>query len=96
MSYTYDIRPSPDAQRGGWSLHLFENGAEAGMVDFPAEEGGSAEAAFSRAEAEAHVWVKGRKVYSNRHRRLVVHPALAVLLGLAVVTVFYNILKYAL
>lgn len=94
MSYTYDIRPSPNPQRGGWNLHLFENGAEAGLVDFPATEHGSDEVAFARAEAEAHVWVKGRKVYRNRRRRLVVHPALAVLLGLAVVMVFYNILKY--
>lgn len=96
MSYTYDIRPSPNPQRGGWNLHLFENGAEAALVDFPAEENGNAEVAFSRAEAEAQMWVKGGKVYSNRRRRLAVHPVLAVLLGLAVVMVFYNILKYIL
>lgn len=96
MSYTYDIRPSPNPQRGGWSLHLFENGAEAGMVDFPAEENENAEVAFSRAEAEAHVWVKGQKVYSNRRRGLVVHPALAVLLGLAVVMAVSYILEYIL
>lgn len=99
MRYTYDIRPSPHPQRGGWDLHLFENGKEAGLVDFPAAEHGNADSdatkvAYTRAEAEANLWVKGRRVYSNRRRRLVVHPALAILMGLAVVIVLYNILKF--
>lgn len=99
MSYTYDIRPSPNPQRGGWKLHLFENGTAAGLVDFPAEQSASAEidaakVAFERAEAEAKLWVKGRRVYSNRRRGVTVHPAALLLMSLALVAVLYNILKF--
>lgn len=101
MSYTYDIRPSPNPQRGGWNLHLFEDGAAAGLIDFPAAEYGHADAdatkvAFARAEAEASLWVKDRKVYLNRRRRLNIHPAVAILVALAVAMVFYDILQYIL
>lgn len=99
MSYTYNIRPSPKLPGGGWNLHLFENGEEAGSVDFPATEGENAQGdamklAFSRAEAEANLWIKGRKVYSKRRRRLVVHPVLAYLLGLVVLIAAYNMLSH--
>ena len=52
--------------------------------------------AFLRAEAEARLWIKGRRVYSKRRMRLVVHPVLASLLGLVAVISAYNILKYVL
>lgn len=101
MSYKYDIRPSPNPQGGGWNLHLFENGAPAGLVDFPAGQNDNphidvVNVAFQRAEAEAKLWIKGRKVYSKRRMRLVVHPVPAFLLGLVVVIASYNILKYVL
>lgn len=101
MMYTYDIRPDTKLRGGGWSLHLFENGQAAGLVDFPATEQEDShidalKAAFVRAEAEARLWVNGRKVYSKRRKRLVVQPALAALLGLVVVVSLYNTLKYVL
>ena len=101
MSYAYDIRPSPKLHGGGWNLHLYENGVEAGLVDFPATEGENVQVdamsvAFLRAEAEARLWIKGRRVYSKRRMRLVVHPVLASLLGLVAVISAYNILKYVL
>ncbi len=99
MSYTYDIRPNSTNREGGWNLHLFENGEAAGLVDFPATEYenthvDAAKVAFLRAEAEAKLWMKSRKVYSKRRMRLVVHPALAVLAALVVVIGAYNIWKY--
>lgn len=101
MSYTYDIRPSEQLPGRGWNLHLFENGEAAGLVDFPATEYENTQldamqVAFLRAEAEAKVWMKGRMVYSKRRMRLVVHPALAAILALAVIIAAYNVLKYAL
>lgn len=101
MSYTYDIRPSPKLQEGGWNLHLYENGVAAGLIDFPANEYAGAQAdannvAFQRAEAEANLWVQGRQIYSKRRRRLIVHPALAILLCGIVVITFYNVVKFIL
>jgi hypothetical protein len=99
MSYTYDIRPSQTPRGGGWNLYLFENGSPAGLVDFPAAEYENAhldamKVAFQRAEAEAKVWMKGRKVYSKRRMRLVVHPVAVALLALIVVVSVYNLAKY--
>lgn len=98
MSYTYDIRPArtPD---NGWDLHLFEHGAPAGNVSFPAKEDENPDSdaikvAFQRAEAEAKLWMRGRKVYSLRHKRLSVHPVPLFLFGLVVVIAAYNILKF--
>lgn len=101
MNYTYDIRPSPTPRGGGWNLHLYENGVSAGLIDFPANESAIAQIeatklAFQRAEAEAKLWVQGRKVYSKRRRRLVVHPALAITLAVVVVITFYNVLTFIL
>ena len=101
MSYTYDIRPSPKLEEGGWNLHLFENGEASGLIDFPASEYAGAQpdptnVVFQRAEAEAKLWVQGRQVYSKRRRRFVVHPALLILLGGAVVITFYNVLQFIL
>lgn len=101
MSYTYDIRPSPELQRGGWNLHLYENGVAAGLIDFPASDYASAQTdasklAFQRAEAEANLWVQGRQVYSKRRRRFIVHPVVLVLLAGVVVITFYNVLKFIL
>lgn len=100
MSYTYDIRPSPMIRGGGWNLHLFENGQAAGMVDFPAIEDedtqiDAAKAAFLRAEAEAKLWIRGRRVYSKRRHRLVVHPAIAFFAALVVIYAIYNVWEYA-
>lgn len=99
MSYTYDIRQSPNSQSGGWNLFLFENGETAGLIDFPAKEYQGAETdpmkvAFQRAEAEAKLWMKGRKVYSKRRRRLVVHPVALVALGSVVLFSAFNVLKF--
>jgi hypothetical protein len=99
MSYTYDIRQNPAPQGGGWNLHLFEDGSSAGLIDFPANayQGAGVDpmkAAFQRAEAEAKLWIRGRKVYSKRRLRLVVHPLAAVMLGVVVLIAAYNILKY--
>lgn len=96
MSYAYDIRPSAKLPGRGWDLHLYENGQAAGLVDFPAAEYENTQldamkAAFHRAEAEAKLWMKGRRVYSKRRMRLVVHPGLAAVLGLAVLVGVYNI-----
>lgn len=98
MSYTYDIRPSPTLPGSGWNLHLFENGVTAGLIDFPATEFDNAhidamKVAFLRAEAEANLWMKGRRVYNKRRLRLVVHPVPAVLLGLVILIAAYNILN---
>jgi hypothetical protein len=99
MSYTYDIRPSAKLPGRGWNLHLFENGKEAGQVDFPATDYENTQldamkVAFLRAEAEAKVWIKGRRVYSKRRMRLVVHPALAAIMGLVVLIAAYNVFTY--
>lgn len=99
MSYTYDIRPSAKLPGRGWNLHLFENGEEAGQVDFPATDYENTQldamkVAFLRAEAEAKVWIKGRKVYNKRRMRLVVHPALAAILGLVVLVAAYCVISY--
>ena len=99
MSYTYDIRPSPMNRGGGWNLHLFENGEAAGLVDFPADVDEETQldakrAAFLRAEAEAKLWMKGRKVYSKRRHKLVVHPALAVFAGLVILIAIYNVWEF--
>lgn len=99
MSYTYDIRPSAKLPGRGWNLHLFENGEEAGQVDFPATDYENTQldamkVAFLRAEAEAKVWIKGRKVYNKRRMRLVVHPALAVIMGLVVLIAAYSVISY--
>jgi hypothetical protein len=101
MSYTYDIRPSPKLNQGGWNLHLYENGVAAGLIDFPASDSTSAQTdptnvAFQRAEAEAKLWVQGRQVYSKRRRRFIVHPAVLVVLAAVVVITFYNVLTYIL
>lgn len=101
MSYTYDIRPSPTLQGGGWNLHLYEDGQAAGLIDFPANASNGAQTdatkvAFQRAEAEAKLWVQGRQVYNKRRRRLIVHPVLAILLCGVVVVTFYNVLKFIL
>lgn len=101
MSYTYDILPSPKLHAGGWNLHLYENGVAAGLIDFPADEhtnapGDATNLAFQRAEAEADLWVQGRRVYSKRRRRMVVHPVLALLLVGVVVVTLYNVLQYIL
>lgn len=101
MSYTYDILPSPKLQAGGWNLHLYENGVAAGLIDFPADEhanapGDAINLAFQRAEAEANLWVHGRRVYSKRRRRLVVHPVVAIFLASVVVFALYNVLKFIL
>jgi hypothetical protein len=100
MNYTYDIRPDAKAPGRGWNLHLFDNGKEAGQIDFPATDYENTQldamkVAFLRAEAEAKVWIKGRRVYSKRRMRLVVHPALAAILGLAVLVAAYNVFYYA-
>jgi hypothetical protein len=101
MNYSYDIRPRPNLDGGGWNLHLFENGKAAGLVDFAATENensqlDAAKIAYLRAEAEAKLWVKGRKVYSKRRLRLAVHPVPAFLLGLLVVLCLFNVLKQVL
>jgi hypothetical protein len=99
MNYSYDIRPNAQNKAGGWHLHLFEDGKVAGRVDFPAADSvdGDLDAmkgAFLRAQAEATLWMNGRKVYSKRRRRLVVHPGVAIALGLVVLIAVFNILKY--
>jgi hypothetical protein len=99
MSYTYDIRPSPTLQGGGWNLHLYENGEAAGLIDFPASAYANAQTdatklAFQRAEAEATLWVQGRQVYSKRRRRLMVNPVLAALLAAVAVYTFYKVLTF--
>ena len=99
MSYTYDIRPSPKSHGGGWNLHLFEHGAAAGRIDFPATESDNTHfdatnAAFLRAEAEANLWMKSRMLYSKRRRRLVVHPVPALLLCVVVLIAAYKILSF--
>lgn len=99
MSYTYDIRPSAKLPGRGWNLHLFENGEEAGQVDFPATDYENTQldamkVAFLRAEAEAKVWINCRKVYNKRRMRLVVHPALAVIMGLVVLIAAYSVISY--
>lgn len=98
MSYTYDIRPSPMLHGGGWNLHLFENGEAAGLVDFPAEASSAqtdaTKIAFQRAEAEAKLWVQGRQVYSKRRRRLIIHPAVGVVLCAVIVYTFYEVLTF--
>lgn len=101
MSYTYDIRPSPKLQEGGWNLHLFENGVAAGLIDFPANEYAGAQAdrtnvAFQQAEAEARLWVQGRQVYSKRRRRFLVHPAFAILLAGVVIIALYKVVTFIL
>jgi hypothetical protein len=97
MSYAYDIRPSEKLPGRGWDLHLYENGEAAGLVDFPAAEYENTQldamkAAFQRAGTEAKLWMKGRRVYSKRRMRLVVHPALAAILALVVIIGAYNVL----
>ncbi|MES2756977.1 MAG: hypothetical protein V4693_06355 [Pseudomonadota bacterium] len=99
MSYTYDIRPSDKLPGRGWNLHLFENGEKAGEVDFPATDYENTQldamkVAFLRAEAEAKVWIKGRKVYNKRRMRLVVHPALVAVMGLVILVAAYNVISY--
>jgi hypothetical protein len=86
---------------GGWNLHLFENGITMGLIDFPATESENAHIhpmnlAFLCAEAEANLWMKGRRVYSKRRMRLVVHPVPAVLFGLVVLFESYKMLRYIL
>jgi hypothetical protein len=100
MNYSYDIRPSAQNKAGGWNLHLFENGQVAGRVAFPADDPVDGDldpvkGAFLRAQAEAALWMKGRKVYSKRRRRLIVHPGVAIALGLVVLIAVFNIFKYA-
>ncbi|MDB5936749.1 MAG: hypothetical protein JWQ01_4093 [Massilia sp.] len=97
MTYAYDIRPSEKLPGGGWDLHLYENGEATGLIDFPATEYENTQldamkAAFLRAEAEAKSWMRGRRVYSKRRMRLVVHPALAAIMALVVVVAVYNVL----
>jgi hypothetical protein len=99
MSYTYDIRQSPNPHVGGWNLHLYEDGASAGLIDFPAKahQGADADpmkAAFQRAQAEANLWMKGRKVYSKRRMRLVVHPVAVAMLAVVVLIGAYNMLRF--
>jgi hypothetical protein len=101
MSYTYDIRPRPNHQEGGWNLHLFENGVAAGLIDFPASELAGAQTdpanvAFQRAEAEAKLWVQGRQLYSKRRRRFIMHPAAAIVLAGVVAITFYTVLTFIL
>lgn len=95
MSYTYDIRPRSMIRESGWNLHLFENGEAAGIVDFPATVDDdtpidAAQAAFLRAEAEAKLWMKGRRVYSKRKLVPIVPPVLTIIAALVVVIATYN------